>query len=540
MKHLLFTVFTFFLFIQALSAQFVFVAPVPGSKYHHPDRTIILRAASKLKPDSYGGDNWYVVTGSLSGKHLMNVSIADDQKTLLLKPIKSFSQGESVNVTINNSLITMEGTHLEGYQFSFVIQPHYSIKESMQLEAAAKKVMSDDFGTTRNNPAIVRDSETFPKFTIDVNKEPSPGDIFYYTFNFQGSPNKFISIMTSDGDSVFAQQTIAKGSTFDINKNGYLTVFNYDSAYFEVWDSSYNVINTYTAANGYATDPHDFILLPNGHSFIIADDPQIVDMTVYSPNYHSDASVIGAILQELDSNKNLVFEWRSWDHIDIMDAKHIYFSTQIIDYVHPNSIEVDDDGNILMSCRMLDQILKINSSTGDLIWRMGGGKNEFAFTNDPVQFNFQHDCRRLKNGHLTVFDNGCYHSPPVATFKEYEVDEINKTAKLVFSYQHPLINGKNLQSWAMGNAQRLSNGNTFINWGYIIPGTGSPNMTEIDSIGNIVWEMHFNDTIDFVTYRAHRYEWTPCILIAPDSLTVSQVSETAADIHWKEVKNAGS
>ena len=56
---------------------------------------------------------------------------------------------------------------------------------------------------------------------------------------------------------------------------------------------------------------------------------------------------MGLIIQEIDENKNVVFQWRSWDHMEITDAEHINFTGTNIDYVHGNAIDYDHDGNIL-------------------------------------------------------------------------------------------------------------------------------------------------------------------------------------------------
>ena len=51
----------------------------------------------------------------------------------------------------------------------------------------------------------------------------------------------------------------------------------------------------------------------------------------------------------------------------------------IIDYCHTNAIEQDNDGNILISSRNMDEITKINRITGQIIWRLGGKNNQFEF-----------------------------------------------------------------------------------------------------------------------------------------------------------------
>jgi hypothetical protein len=80
---------------------------------------------------------------------------------------------------------------------------------------------------------------------------------------------------------------------------------------------------------------------------------------------------------------------------------------------------------------------------------------------------------------------------------EYEVDELLKTAKLVWSYRRP-----STVSAAQGSAQRLSNGNTFIGWG------SNTNVlaTEVDPSGVPVFEVQATSNRGgFVSYRARRF-----------------------------------
>ncbi len=71
---------------------------------------------------------------------------------------------------------------------------------------------------------------------------------------------------------------------------------------------------------------------------------------------------------------------------------------------------------------------------------------------------------RLEDGHILIFDNGRDCLPDVQNGRngqtriiEYELDEENMTAELVWSYTRP---GE--EAVSQGSAQRLDNGNTFI------------------------------------------------------------------------------
>ena len=157
--------------------------------------------------------------------------------------------------------------------------------------------------------------------------------------------------------------------------------------------------------NGYKPDAHDILLLKNGHIMMESYDPQKVDMSKVVEGGNPNATVIGLVIQELDENKNLLFEWRSWDHFKITDSYNNLLSS-VVDYVHCNSLDADTDSTLIFSSRNLNEITKINRLTGKIIWRLGGKNNEFIFQNDLRGFSAQHSAMKQKNGSLTLFDNG--------------------------------------------------------------------------------------------------------------------------------------
>ena len=124
-------------------------------------------------------------------------------------------------------------------------------------------------------------------------------------------------------------------------------------------DNFYNIIDSASIQNGYITDFHDMVRLENKHTFLMSYDFQKVRMDTVVAGGDSDATVIGTIVQEIDEDKNVVLQWRSWDHLKITNATYdINLRQSRIDYVHTNAIEVDYDGNILLSNRFYDEIIK--------------------------------------------------------------------------------------------------------------------------------------------------------------------------------------
>ncbi len=254
-------------------------------------------------------------------------------------------------------------------------------------------------------------------------------------------------------------------------------------------------------------------MLDNKHTLQLCYDYQKVRMDTIVDGGDSNATVIGIIIQEQDENKNVVFQWRSWDHYKITDATNdINLTASLIDYAHSNSIEVDYDGNILLSTRHLDEITKINRTTGEIIWRLGGEyckNNQFTFLNDPIGFSHQHDVRRLPNGNITLFDNGNLHSPQFTRIVEYQVDEVNKLVSLVWEYR----NDPEIYAGAMGSAQRLDNHNTFIGWGF----SRALSISEVGADKTVKFHLTLPDTL--LNYRASKFPWKTNLFVTdPEDL----------------------
>ena len=74
------------------------------------------------------------------------------------------------------------------------------------------------------------------------------------------------------------------------------------------------------------------------------------------------------------------------------------------DYMHFNSMSFDTDGNLLVSCRHLDAIIKISTEDGSLIWQLGGEYDDFGLTDDQL-FSYQHSIILTEDGEYMIFDN---------------------------------------------------------------------------------------------------------------------------------------
>ena len=336
----------------------------------------------------------------------------------------------------------------------------------------------------------------YPDYNVTINSNPYPSKLFVHTMS-QVSPH--MAIFNPDLSLNWEINSGEQGFDFR-NNNNHLSYYDKESKFWIIANSSMIEIDTLQCTQG-ITDYHDIRLLDDGGYILQCYDSTWVDLGAPTPQLIRDILVI----QEFDRDDNLILNWDAMDYLSIDDYPNINTTLPNITFMHGNSIEVDSDNNLLLSNRVSNEVLKINRVTGDIIWIMGGPLNEFLFVDDPLNgFNKQHDVRRIANGNITLFDNGTQHSPMLSRAVEYDIDENNKTARLVWEYTHP----DSIVAMSMGSVQRLPNNNTLINWGFFfetnILNAGTFIM-EVDYDKNIVFEM--THPINHHAYRARKSDW---------------------------------
>ena len=372
----------------------------------------------------------------------------------------------------------------------------------------------------------------FPGLTVTTYDASAvaDGSIFLEVTDPTTGGDYYLMMLQNDGTPVWYQKMTNYTYDFKVLPNGYLHSGNIYHTHswtgggdctHEILDDTYNSVESITAGNGYAADAHDFQLLPNGHVLLQGYYKTPMDVSQYVAGGYPNALVAGAIIQELDGDRNVVFQWRSWDHFTIPT----YFpptaytnsaaKNPVIDAFHLNGVVLDTDGNLLVSNFGMD-VWKISRQTGAILWRLGGPANQFSFVGENPLLALGHfsghTLSRLDNGNIMLYCNADQQATHSSKVYEYKLDETNKVATLVWSYAPP----SNYYAWHYGSAQRLANSNTFIGWGgaNIIAGIGGftnqwiPACTEVTPAGRVVFEMKFNDP-KMASYRAFRFVYPP-------------------------------
>ncbi len=375
----------------------------------------------------------------------------------------------------------------------------------------------------------------FPSMTVSTCDTNAVGDgyIFLEVTDSATNGGYYLMMLKNDGTPFWYTNVPDHNYDFKVLPNGYLHYAKFYHTHswtgggdvtHEILDNNYQPKETIRAGNGYAADAHEFQLLPNGHVLLQGYYKTQMDVSKYVVGGYPNALVAGAIIQELDAQRNVVFQWRSWDHFTLLGYYGPYLTPNnpagqnpVIDAFHLNTVVLDTDGNLLISNFGMD-VWKINRQTGQIMWRIGGLANQFSFVGvNPLlaRGHFSgHTVSRLENGNILIYCNADQLATRSSKVYEYKLDETNKVATLMWTYAPPT--NTPYYAWHYGSAQRLPNGNTFIGWGgaNIMPGIGGltnqaiPACTEITPDGTVVFELKFND-VKMASYRAYRFVYPP-------------------------------
>lgn len=514
-----------------------YIHPAPNSKLVPYQSTIIIRL-DRTSPDELSNLQSFInVSGRMSGEVTGATNVASDHTTIIFKPRSDFYPGDTITVTLNPLLNPPNRGSIEPIMYEFTVSKRrHGLSEFETgdecLETGtnhARLAKTAVVGQPMIMPNGVSVPSDFPHVNITINDNPADGYIFLnnwrdihpYNLILDNTGSPIWYMRTPDGD---------RRRDFKVQRNDNLTMlvrkgYPFGMGFISL-DHNYNEIDSFHAVDGYATDEHELQVLDDGHYLLIGLRTEQVDMSKYVSGGRMNANVHESIIQEFTPAHEKIFEWRAWDHFDIRDVQLEDLRGSDIRFPHMNAIEIDHDGHILLSSRHLSEVTKIHRQTGEIIWRLGGAHNQFTFVNDPLNgFYSQHDIRSHGNGHYTLFDNGNLHNPPVSRGVEYVLDTENMTATLVWEYRNPPGTS---YSYYMGNAQRLPNGNTLINWAV----GDRPKATEVRPDGKVAFEMNFVE--QYHCYRVFRFPWdgmakVPNLFVEPTSSKVTLIFNKFGD-----------
>ena len=222
-------------------------------------------------------------------------------------------------------------------------------------------------------------------------------------------------------------------------------------------------------AVGPPADAHDLQLLGNGgYLYGAYVQQQHVDTSAYGGS--SDANIINTELLQVSPNDQVVWDWKSQDHIALEETGRFWRRSVNkptpwgYDILHWNSIEPAGD-SVIASFRHLDAVYKIRKSTGNIVWKLGGTTDapEPRGGGRSPREHLRRPARRPRasDGTVTVFDNRTNLGQKRPRAVRFRIDEQAGTATLVQSITDPAVPS----SYCCGSARRLANGEWLIGWG---------------------------------------------------------------------------
>jgi hypothetical protein len=277
-------------------------------------------------------------------------------------------------------------------------------------------------------------------------------------------------------------------------------------------DTSYRVLKR--LATNFITEQHEFVITSRNTALISAINLVPTDLTAYGGS--AADTLIEGVFQEIDiSSGKVLLEWHSADHI-APDESYVP-ADDGWDYLHLNSIGVDQDGNLLVSARHTSAVYKVDRRSGTVIWRLGGKKSDFEL-GSGVQFAFQHDPRGHAGGLLSLFDNGAASADTAIETTSRAIVVALDTGAMTARLVEAIPNPHGSLTTAMGNMQLLGNGGWFVGWGT------TPELAEFSRSGGLRFDASFVG--GGTSYRAFRHAWTGTPLRRPDIALSANVDGT--------------
>jgi hypothetical protein len=241
---------------------------------------------------------------------------------------------------------------------------------------------------------------------------------------------------------------------------------------------------------------HDARKLDNGNVILLAlrPIPEALHARIKGGQAGSEAhgTIWGDALVEMTTDGQVVWEWRSWEHLDF-ETETITLQDRREEWGHANTVAELPDGNLVVSFRNVSTVVVVDRRTGAIVWKLGS---------PPLAQ--QHDPRPLPNGNLLIFDNGPHRRDHPAPYSRViEVDR--RTRAIVWEYHDQSL--FDFFSPYISGAQRLANGNTLICEGC------DGRIFEVTPGGAVVWEYvspHFfvepgRPGLNNWVFRAFRY-----------------------------------
>lgn len=513
--------------------------PAPGTATIAPEAQLSFRGVSAV------GLGDIVVEGAESGEHDWSLLPHADGTGVSVVLTEPFEPGERVTVRTD---LPVRGADDGTYTLTVAVpaprpemsEPPVSTVADPHEELAVEHVRTFASAPGLEPPVVV---VTGPEAgSVDPHDDASPGltvlgvkngfgqkgpllvddagePVWFHPLT--GVDARDVKVTTYRGEPVLAWWEGVQATGY-----GYGEAVLVDSGYTEV--ARVNMV-------GYDADSHEVLVTADDTVLLMAYEPVAMDLThVGGPR---DGAVIDNVVQEIEPETGAVlFEWHG---VGAVAVEETYLDElepdEPYDYLHTNSIDVDDDGDLLVSARHTCTVYSLDRTTAAVEWRLGGRRSDFAMAEDAV-FLKQHDARRSADGTITLFDNGgtCgERTRESSRGLALEVDEEARTATVAREHPHP----DTVFAESQASYEELPGGEVFLGWGSV------ERFSLLDAHGAVLLDGTIPEDLVVTSYRARRAAWTgepttdPSAVVADGEVRVSW--NGATDVRQWRVRDAG-
>ena len=482
----------------ALAGERVTVSPGPQTRDASPATQISMLGVPA------GEISNIAVSGSRSGKHagrLISYSQGDGGSFL---PSHPFTAGETVSVSADIG----EGGATVPFSWSFVVavpdRPGTAVVTESTETSSAPTPTPVDFQSFHSRPELRP-----PDITVSSLERTATDDLFLAPYSGVGQYGPMI--LNEHGELIWFKPLSPAGTrAADFRVQQYegkpvltwwqdpLATAGSHTAGEVIANSAYQTIAVVRAGNGYQPDLHEFTITPQGTALITVYDAIACNLS--SVGGPADGAVADTLLQEIDLKTGLVmYEWHSLDHVSLHNAYTSAAHTsraEPFDYFHINSVDVEQDRDLLVDSRNTWAAYDVNPTSGQVRWEFAGKHSSFKM-GPGTATAWQHDARQLPSGAFTFFDNGAFPQVhPQSRAIEVTLNPANMTATLTRSYEHrnPLVAG------SQGNVQALEDGDWMVGWGQ------AGYLSEVNAAGEAIFNAHLPGSWE--SYRTYAQPWS--------------------------------
>ena len=202
-----------------------------------------------------------------------------------------------------------------------------------------------------------------------------------------------------------------------------------------------------------------------------------------NPNSEVD-SIIGDGISVYNNSGIKIWSWNIFDHVNPYDEKYKIQN----DWSHANGVEVDNDGNFLISFRNFSQIWKIDSRSGKILWRLGIDGDYFLKENEI--FYSQHAIHKNNTNNYMLFDNGARDYRETSRALVFSLNEKNS----VFNYIRSVYLPNDLFTFKQGSVYNIDDEK------YLFCSSTNNRIVILNSNGKILWDLESDHSFYRVYY----------------------------------------